>query len=452
LAILALSGALGAPVAPAAAADEPVGVDEPAAWIVVDASTGRVLAAHNEHEQLPPASMAKVMTALVAIERLGESSEIEISELAASQPPSKLGVVAGEKYRLDDAIAAMMLVSANDISYAIAETVGTDLDGFADLLNETADRYGMHETELDDPAGLDDDESFRGGPRMSAFDVAISIRNAQATLSIAKWAATSNYAFDGPTARFELQNHNKMLSGGERETAGVNGFKTGGTNLAGNTLAATATRDNRTMIVVIMNTPDTYAWAQYLFDLGFDTSPNDGTGETLPAPAVSVRSVRERDRDEFIALVSGQPIGSITSTSEAGTNVTTFVTTSPTSTTRPQATATTNAAATPNAETSGGGGSNLWIVVMLLIGLSVAFVARRAQIKRRKRQRARTRRERAAMMRRGSLPVVDGRYRPGIRAGNPPQSHIRVQRVDAPPEDDWEEWSGWEDEPPTPRR
>jgi hypothetical protein len=56
------------------------------------------------------------------------------------------------------------------------------------------------------------------------------------------------------------------------------------------------------------------------------------------------------------------------------------------------------------------------------------------------------------MMRRGSLPVVDGRYRPGLRTGNPPQAHIRIQRIDAPPDEAWEEWEGWDDDPPGPRR
>jgi|CXWL01.1.fsa_nt_gi D-alanyl-D-alanine carboxypeptidase len=441
---------LGMPVAPAEAAEPPEGIDEPAAWIVVDASTGKVLRAHNEHEPLPPASLAKVMTALVAVERLPDDAKIEISEKAVLQPASKLGAVVGEKYRLDDALAAIMLVSANDMAYAVAETVGTDLAGFADLLNETAARYGMKDSELSDPAGLDDEDSFEGGPRMSAYDVAISIRNAQFALPVARWAAATDYAFDGPSARFELQNHNQMLKGGERETEGVNGFKTGGTNLAGNTLAATATRGNRTLITVVMNTPDTYAWTQYLLDLGFETPAggDPATGEVLPLPEVSVRAARERDRDEFLALVSGQPVGSITSTSEAGTNVTPFVTSSPTSASSSRA-----SAATEAGRVSGGSGNSMTpLLLVLSIGLSVAFVGRREQVKRRKRRRAQARRERAAMMRRGSLPVVDGRYRTGTRTGNPPQSHIRVRRVDSPQDGDWEEWSGWDDEPPGERR
>lgn len=474
LAVAIATATVAAPARDAAAATAPVGVTEPVAWIVVDAGTGRVLAAKDAHTPYPPASMAKIMTALVAVERLPADTQIEISELAASQPPSKLGALAGEHYRLDDALAAILMVSSNDIAYAVAEATGDDLAGFADLLNATAKRYGMNDSSLSDPAGFDDATSFRGGPRMSAFDVAISVRNARSVPDLARWAGTRNYEFDGPAARFALLNHNKALPEGSRAIDGVNGFKTGGTNLAGNTLAATATRGNRSVIVVVMNTPDVYAWTQYLLDVGFETAAGaDGTGEQLPPVAVSVRAQRERDREEFLALVTGQAaVGATTTVADLG--VEPFVTTSTiasgdtdaaaagsgdqavaaaTDSTGDSATSTTTAAAA-----SGGGGGGLPLVpiaiVVLLLG---AFVARREQIKARKRARRFAQRERATMMRRGSLPVVDGRYRTGTRVGPPVQSHVRVRRTDgpadAPPDEGWEEWPGWDDGPPTtPRR
>ncbi len=432
----------------------PEGVEEPAAWIVVDSGSGEVLAAKNHHESLPTASIAKVMTALVAVERLPENAEIEISELAASQPASKLGVLAGERYRLDDAVAAMMLESANDISYAVAESTGGTLAGFADLMNDTADRYGMKESEFSDPAGLDDEDSFRGGPLMSAYDVAILIRNAQRALPVAKWAAATTHEFDGPAARFSLVNHNRMLPGGELETPGVNGFKTGKTDRAGNTLATTAARDGRNLIVVVLDTPDTYAWTSYLLDLGFATAADDGTGEQLPATEVSVRSQRERDRDEFLALI-GQPAQSPTASSVAAPDVTTFKTTAPITSIETRPNAPVDEGADPSGSDgggSGGGGSAGRSIGLLLIVTILGLFGRREQVKRRKRAREQARRQRAAMIRRGALPVVDGRYRTGQRTGNPPQAHIRVRKIDAPPEEDWEEWTGWDDEPPGPGR
>ncbi len=473
LAVAIATATVAVPAPGAGAATAPIGVTEPTAWIVVDAGTGRVLAAKDAHTPYPPASMAKVMTALVAVERLPADTQIEISELAASQPPSKLGALAGERYRLDDALAALLMVSSNDIAYAIAETTGGDLGGFADLLNATAKRYGMNDSSLSDPAGFDDATSFRGGPRMSAFDVAISIRNARSVPDLARWAATRNYEFDGPAARFSLLNHNKALPEGSRAIAGVNGFKTGGTNLAGNTLAATATRGNRSVIVVVMNTPDTYAWTQYLLDVGFETAAGaEGTGEQLPPVAVSVRAQRERDREEFLALVTGQAaVGATTTVADLG--VEPFVTTSTIASgatgataegsgdsavaaaTDSTADATTSTAAA--ADEGGGGGGLPLVPIAIVVLLLGAFVARREQIKARKRARRLAQRERATMMRRGSLPVVDGRYRTGTRVGPPVQSHVRVRRtdgpVDAPPDEGWEEWPGWDDGPPTtPRR
>ncbi len=436
---------------PATAADPPQDSEAPRAWIVVDAGSGRVLAAENAHEALEPAGLAKVMTALVAVERLPEDAEVRVSDLAASQPASKLGVTPGEEFGLDDTIAALMLDSANDMSYALAETVGGDLAGFDELLDATADRYGMTDADLGDPAGLSGDDAFDGGPTMSVFDVAVMVRNAQRALPVAKWAGVRTHEFDGASARYELANHNEMLSGGDLETAGVNGFKTAGQGLDGGGLAVTATRGNRNIIAVVLGADDVYAWASYLLELGFETDPTDGTDEVLPPVAVSVRATRERDRDEFLALVTGQPLGTLTATTEAGTEVTPFSTAS--TITPPTAIESLDGepvAADPSDETNdGGGGGSFTTVLLLFVVVAVtAIVARREQIKRRRRARERLRRERAALMRRGSLPVVDGRYRTGTRTGNPPQAHVRLRRIDAPPEEDWEDWSGWDDEPP----
>ena len=414
-------------------AEPPEGIDEPQGWIVVDATSGRVLAAEEPHTALPPASLAKVMTALVAVERLPDDAQIEISDLAAEQPPSKLGALPGEQYRLDDALAAVMMESSNDLAYAIAEATGGDLDGFDELLDATAERFGMRDSELNDPAGFDDDTAFDGGPRISPFDVAVSVRNALSVPSIAKWAAAPSYAFDGPAARFELVNHNRMLPGASLETPGVNGFKTGRTSLAGNTLVATATREGRSMIVVVMNTPDVYAWAGYLLDLGFETpAGSDGTGEQLPEPVVSIRAQRERDRNEFLALVTGQA-------SAGPTTTVSTIAVEPFDPTGATATAASGAtvAGTDGQEQAGdgdsGGVSLPTVAIVVLSGLGLAFVARREQVKRRKRRRL-LGRERAAMMRRGSLPVVDGRYRIGTRVGPPLQSHVKVQPMDEQPD------------------
>ena len=93
----------------------------------------------------------------------------------------------------------MMMVSANDAAYAVAETVGGSISGFAADLNATAKRYGMRDSTWGDPAGLTDGTSYEGGPKVSAYDLAIAARNALTVPAIAQWADTRTYDFTDPS-------------------------------------------------------------------------------------------------------------------------------------------------------------------------------------------------------------------------------------------------------------
>lgn len=398
----------------------------PEAHIVVNADTGAVLLAENEHEALPPASTAKVMTALTAVERLAPDAEIVVSALAAAQPASRINMVAGQRWAFRDAMASMMMASANDAAYAIGETAGGSLEGFAEAMEATAKRLGMRDSTFSDPAGLDDEASFGGGPRMSAFDVAIATRNALTVPEIASWAAMSSYEFVDPAgAQRSLTNHNKLLPGHSRAYEGASGFKTGYTERAGHTLAATATRGGCTLVVVVLDTWDTYGWATSLLDQGFATGCEGGSGVTLPEIAVEPYSRRAAERDAFLLLARGAPVPAPGGRAPAAGSP------SP----DPGATDTSVA---PERTADGGdeqvtsdssGGvlrvRNLAIVALALV--VSAFVLRRRAVKRRRARRIAARRAREARMRSGGLTVVDGRYRTGTRVGPPVESHVRVR-------------------------
>ena len=167
----------------------------------------------------------------------------------------------------------MMMVSANDAAYAIAETAGGSVSGFAAQANATAKRYGMRDSTFADPAGLDDGTSYKGGSKVSAYDLAIATRNTLTVPAIAKWAATRTYPFtDVAGAPHQLTNHNKFLPEGSYAYLGANGFKTGYTERAGHSLVATANRDGRELIVVILGSvAPGYTWAASLLDQGFAT-------------------------------------------------------------------------------------------------------------------------------------------------------------------------------------
>jgi D-alanyl-D-alanine carboxypeptidase len=408
----------------------------PKASIVVDATTGEVLLADHEHDALPPASIAKIMTAVTASERLPADAMINVSPLAAGQPASRINMQAGQQWPFEQAMASLMMVSANDAAYAIAEAAGGSLDGFVVEMNQTAHRLKMKDSTFADPAGLDDKASFNGGPRMSAYDIAIVTRNALAVPEITKWASMRKYAFVDPTGLHRsLPNHNKMLPGSTRGYQWATGMKTGYTKRAGHTLAATATRDGRTLVAVVMNTYDIYGWGAQLLDQGFATPSGSGTGVRLPAPAVSPYGARVGERQAFASVARG----TTPSTGAAATAP------APTGTTDSTAATTTTARRTPSSRVdgdviatqeaasdgSGGGFFTPWKVVLVAAVLLVAaFLVRRHAVRRQRERRIARQRMRAAKIRSGGLTVVDGRYRAGDRTGPPVESNVRIRPFD----------------------
>ncbi len=409
------------------------GTPPPQAFVVVDAGTGAVLTSRNLHEALPPASTTKILTALVAIERLPPNATISVSANAAGRESTTIGMKTGQHWPLDQTLASMMMVSANDAAYAIAETVGGSLTGFAADLTSTAKRYGMRDSTFSDPAGLTDGTSYLGGPKMSAYDLAIATRNALTIPAIAQWAASRTYNFTDPGgAQQALTNHNKFLPDNGFGFLGANGFKTGFTQIASHTLVATANRNGRQLIAVILGSVDSgYTWAASLLEAGFGTADNTkGTGIRLPAVAVSPYATRVAQRDSFVQLARGNvaaPIATTTTTNASGVTPVGLKGPGANASGGNQAAATTTKAV---AKKHGGGlftFSHFLLAVVLV--LFVAVLLRRRAVKRQRARRIVRQRARAKAMRSGSLPVVDGRYRTGTRLGPEVESQVRVERT-----------------------
>jgi serine-type D-Ala-D-Ala carboxypeptidase (penicillin-binding protein 5/6) len=278
---LTLTGAFAAGPAAAQTTDPPPGPPWPAkAWILVDADTGKVLEAFNEHEALPPASTQKIMTALVATEKLTNDATFTVGTVAAAQAAMKIGMMAGEQWTLGPALHSLMMVSANDAAYALAEAASGSVEAFAADMNATAARFGMVDSRFSDPAGFDGAEGFNGGSRVSAYDLAIAARNFLSIPDLAAIVGLREFRFDGPDGKpHVLYNHNKLLA----RYPGATGLKTGYTSLAGSTFVGTAQRDGRTMIAVVLNTTNMYGIAGGLLDQGFATPPDSpGLGVALP--------------------------------------------------------------------------------------------------------------------------------------------------------------------------
>jgi D-alanyl-D-alanine carboxypeptidase len=266
--LLAAAPAVRALAAEAAPQAPPPG--NPAAWIVVDADTGAVIDAGNERIRMRPASTIKVLTALIALERLPADDGIPVSARAEGMPARKINMKAGQVWDLEDTIITLLTVSANDAAVALAERVGDgDLDEYVDIAQGAAERLGMEDDPaLLDPAGLDDEFSNGGGTLISPRDLAIAARAAMRQPLVMQAATLPEYRYKGgDQIHHVVRQQNKLL----HLYPGATGLKTGFTEQAGRCLVATATRDGRTMLAVVFDAPDSYGTAAWLLDRGFAT-------------------------------------------------------------------------------------------------------------------------------------------------------------------------------------
>ena len=257
----------------------------PRAWVLVDADTGAVIDAGREREPLLVASVFKVLTAVVVVENLKAGADVTVSARAESMPARKMNLKAGQVWRSDDLLNALLLVSANDAAVALAEAAAGSLESFGAMLDATAVRLGMADSPvLRDPAGLDDEFSVDGGNRISARDLAIATRAFLAYPQLMSIVGQPQYRFDGGDGNpHRLLNHNRLLT----LYPGALGVKTGYTKKAGHSLIAAARRDGRTMIAVVVGAVDSYRSAAGLLDRGFAT-PADAEAEFDHLPPVKL--------------------------------------------------------------------------------------------------------------------------------------------------------------------
>lgn len=253
-------------------------INEPRyAAVMVDAASGEVLFSSRADSPRYPASITKVMTLYLVFEamaagRLSPSDTIRISPRAAAQPPSKLGLRAGSTIRVDEAINALAIKSANDIAVAVAEHIGGTESRFAALMTLRAQELGMRNTRYVNASGLPDSRQLT-----SARDLAV--------LSRAVMRDYPQYYSHFSTRSFThrgvaMNNHNRLLF----QMPGVDGIKTGFTNASGYNLAASAVRGGRRLIAVVLGGPSGRArdaHTRHLLETGFSLMARRDGGERI---------------------------------------------------------------------------------------------------------------------------------------------------------------------------
>lgn len=235
--------------------------------ILICQDTGEILYEHNSHEKLRPASVTKVMTILLIMEeidsgRMSYQDKVACSENASSMGGSQIWLDPKEELTVDEMLKAICVVSANDCTVAMAEHICGSEELFVEKMNNRAKELGMNDTTFKNCHGIDED-----GHETSSYDIALMSRELLTKHpDIMKYTTIRMDSLrDGKS---ELVNTNKLI----RNYEGATGLKTGSTSLALFNLSASATRNDLSLIAVVMRAPttkDRFSCAKKLLDYGF---------------------------------------------------------------------------------------------------------------------------------------------------------------------------------------
>ncbi|HEY8172457.1 MAG TPA: D-alanyl-D-alanine carboxypeptidase family protein [Dehalococcoidia bacterium] len=253
------------PAAAAYGSDSPPPPVRGLAATVIEASCGKALYEKNADAHLPPASLTKMMTALIAQRQadLNQVVDVDVNGalMVASTGASIMGLEPGMRLSLLDLMYGMMLPSGNDAAIQIARTVGGTEEAFVDMMNAEAQRLGMFDTSFSNPDGLDQVDLYS-----TAHDMALLGRAYMRVPELAEIARAPRYQPNWD--RGEVLNGNELL---ERYQGAI-GVKTGYTELAGQTIVAAAQRGSRVLIVAVLGSYNRYADATSLFDWAFSST------------------------------------------------------------------------------------------------------------------------------------------------------------------------------------
>ena len=234
------------------------------AAILVDASTGRVLWGHRPHRRSPVASTTKIMTALLALKQLGPDAVVTVPPAATRVPLVKEGLRPRERVKAWKLFYGLLLFSGNDDAAALGIASAGTRAGFVARMNAEARALGLRDSHFSTPSGVIDEGNYS-----SAWDLAaltrVALRDPRFRAIVRKRIV--HVPWSAPTFEKVYVNKNPLIG----TYPGADGVKTGWTTLAGHCLVASATRDGRTLVAVVLHDANATSDARRLLDLGFRT-------------------------------------------------------------------------------------------------------------------------------------------------------------------------------------
>ncbi|WP_181348587.1 D-alanyl-D-alanine carboxypeptidase family protein [Thalassobacillus sp. CUG 92003] len=250
---------------PLSSAAEPDVNLESESGIVIDANTGKVLNETNSKKRMYPASITKIMTAIVAIEKGDLNETVTVSEKARDVIGTRVYLEEGEKVPLKKLIQGTMINSGNDAAIAIAEHVAGSTDQFANLMNTFAEeKIGVTDSHFVNPHGLFDKSHYT-----TAYDMAKITQYAMNNQVFRDIVSTKKLNWKGKSWETTLYNHNRLLW----RYKGANGVKNGWIDQSGHTLVTSAKRGDTELLAVVLKAKgkeSSYQDTMNLLDFGFE--------------------------------------------------------------------------------------------------------------------------------------------------------------------------------------
>lgn len=249
--------------------------------VVIDAATGNILYGKNQTQRFYPASITKLMTAMVVLERTNLQDVVTFSKSATTNLESgatTLNLTEGDQLTVEQCLYGLLLKSANEIGNALAERVSGSVSGFCDLMNQKAAALGCTGTHFANPHGLNNSDHYT-----TPYDMALIARAAFENQTLRDIDTTLSYEFPATKkegARTISMGHKMMYPSDSRYYEGIIGGKTGYTSLAGNTLVTGAERDGTRLVAVVMKSKSThYEDTKALLDYGFQVMARSKTSQ-----------------------------------------------------------------------------------------------------------------------------------------------------------------------------
>ncbi|MCX8021807.1 MAG: serine hydrolase [Syntrophorhabdaceae bacterium] len=256
-----------------------------ASYLLIEADSLQVISGRNYHTPMAPASTTKVMTAIIAMERLDGNEMVIPDSHVLAIPASKLSLKPGKRYKAIDLIKGLLIKSANDAAYALAVHIGENEQNFAKMMNDKAKVLGAFNTQFKNASGLYVEDQYT-----TCYDLALIFRYALTNDKFRQIAATKYFNFSEGMDFVTYKNHNRLLFCFEPTIAGKTGF----TRKSRHCYVGAFEKDGRVYILSILGSNDLWGDAVQILGILFNKLPTAGEIKLARANSVMFAAYREK--------------------------------------------------------------------------------------------------------------------------------------------------------------